>query len=491
MPSFRSSRSGLTRSLPVLGAFVVGAIGYAPLYCFPLLAPQFETTFHASRELGQMPWTMFLLVSALASPLLGRAFDVIGDRLLLTAGVILMAVGWQVAAMASDVAFLVAAYGVFLAIGLQLTFVGVTTAVARRYAGVAGLALGVAYAGPGIGVAVILPLAAGAIPQLGWRSMATIFAGMSLLAVPFVWLMTTGAAVIVPAKHPRTAAALAAAEAASSGLASAGVASAGVASAGMAATHVAATHVAATHAASPRGGETGRGLHETSGPGAIAASQEPRPPGSRSRPDALRRTVRTRRFLILLAGAVGIGCIDEGIYQLSPRHVVAQGIPADYAAILLAVSCYAYVLGQVLGGGLSDRYGRRFIGLLCAAMIAGGATAIFASNGSALTVAAAGYVAYGFGIGATIAIRSAAFSDVFGGHNFGAIFGIIAVAYPTGGIIVMNVGSIFYDRLGNYWPVYGVVMVSLAAWSAALVIAGPRRHGLRARLRSARARLPV
>jgi len=95
-------------------------------------------------------------------------------------------------------------------------------------------------------------------------------------------------------------------------------------------------------------------LHETSGPGAIAASQEPVPPGSRSRSDALRRTLRTRRFLILLVGAVGIGCIDEGIYQLSPRHVEAQGITADYAAVLLAVSCYAYVVGQVVGGGLSD-----------------------------------------------------------------------------------------------------------------------------------------
>jgi FSR family fosmidomycin resistance protein-like MFS transporter len=200
--------------------------------------------------------------------------------------------------------------------------------------------------------------------------------------------------------------------------------------------------------------------------------------------------LRTRRFLILLVGAVGIGCIDEGIYQMSPRHAVAQGISADYAAILLAVSCYAYVVGQVVGGGLSDRYGRRYVGLICAAMIAGGATAIFASNGTTLALAVAGYAAYGFGIGATIAIRSAAFSDVFGGHNFGAIFGIIAVAYPTGGIIVMNVGSISYDRLGNYWPVYGVVMASLLAWSVALVIAGPRRHGLRARLAHARARLP-
>ncbi len=450
----------------------MGAIGYAPLYCFPLLAPEFETTFHASRELGQMPWTMFLVVSALASPLLGRAFDVIGDRLLLTVGVLLMALGWLVASQASDVTFLVAAYGIFLAIGLQLTFVGTTTAVARRYAGVAGLALGVAYAGPGIGVAVILPIAAGVIPELGWRSVTLVFAATSLLAVPFVWLMTSGSGVIVPARIPRRAE-----DGVAGGAAGGGGVAAGV--------------MSAASAPAPRGGETGTGLHETSAPGAIAASQEPVPPGSRTRPDALRRTLRTRRFLILLVGAVGIGCIDEGIYQLSPRHLVAQGVAADYAAVLLAVSCYAYVVGQVVGGGLSDRFGRRYIGLICAAMIAGGATAIFMSTGSTPALAAAGYVAYGFGIGATIAIRSAAFSDVFGGHNFGAIFGVIAVAYPTGGIIVMNVGSISYDRIGNYWPVYGVVMASLLAWSAALVIAGPRRHGLRARLRSARARLPV
>jgi MFS family permease len=468
----RASRKDVVRSLPVLGAFVVGAIGYAPLYCFPLLAPEFETTFHASRELGQMPWTMFLVVSALASPLLGRAFDVIGDRLLLSVGVLLMALGWLVASQASDVTFLVAAYGIFLAIGLQLTFVGTTTAVARRYAGVAGLALGVAYAGPGIGVAVILPIAAGVIPELGWRSVTLVFAATSLLAVPFVWLMTSGSGVIVPARIPRRAE-----DGVAGGAAGGGGVAAGV--------------MSAASAPAPRGGETGTGLHETSAPGAIAASQEPVPPGSRTRPDALRRTLRTRRFLILLVGAVGIGCIDEGIYQLSPRHLVAQGVAADYAAVLLAVSCYAYVVGQVVGGGLSDRFGRRYIGLICAAMIAGGATAIFMSTGSTPALAAAGYVAYGFGIGATIAIRSAAFSDVFGGHNFGAIFGVIAVAYPTGGIIVMNVGSISYDRIGNYWPVYGVVMASLLAWSAALVIAGPRRHGLRARLRSARARLPV
>jgi MFS family permease len=447
VPTLPVSRGGLRRTVPVFGAFVVGAVAYAPLYCYPLLAPQFEAAFHTSREVGQMPWTMFLLVSALCSPLLGRAFDVIADRFLLLAGAVFLAAGWLVASAASDVAFLIAAYGALLAIGVQLVFVGTTTAMARRYAGVAGLALGIAYAGPGIGVALALPIAATAIPEIGWRATAGFFAVISLVAIPFVWVMTSGSEVLVPGGGQGSNAA--------------------------------------------GGGPASAGLRETSAPGAIAASQEPLPPGSRSRADALRRTVRTRRFLILLVGAVGIGCIDEGIFQTSARHAVNQGIDAGFAASMLALQCYTYVAGQVVGGGLSDRFGRRYVGLLCAGLIAIGATGIFTATGSLLGLAVAGNAIYGFGIGATIAIRSAAFSDVFGGHNFGAVFGITAVAYPAGGIIAMNAGGILYDRIGSYWPVYFIAMASLVAWTTALVVAGPRRHGLRSRLRSARSRIPV
>jgi MFS family permease len=424
---------------------VVGAVAYAPLYCFPLLAPEFETAFGVSRELGQMPWTMFLLVSALASPLLGRAYDLFSDRLLLLIGTALIAVGWLAASAAPGISLLIAAYGIVLAVGLQLVFVGTTTAIARRYAGVAGLALGVAYAGPGIGVALALPIAATAIPQLGWRAVEVAFAGLSLAGLPFVLLMTSGPAVIVPA----------------------------------------------------RAGETGTGLHEASAPGAIAAAAEPLPAGAataaggHAQAEALRRILRTRRFLILLVGAVGIGCIDEGVYQLSPRHATLRGIDPGFVAFALALQAYAYVAGQVVGGGLSDRFGRRFVGLLCGILIAIGTTAIFVASGSSLALLVAGNAVYGFGIGATIAIRSAVFSDVFGGRDFGAVFGIVAMAYPAGGVIVMNSGSSLFDALGTYWPVYWIVMASLLAWSTALLVAGPRRHGLRARLASVRSRLPV
>jgi MFS family permease len=439
-----SEHGRLVRSIPVLGAFVVGAIAYAPLYCYPFLAPEFERTFDTSREVGQMPWTMFLLVSALSSPLLGRAYDIVSDRLLLLVGTLLIAAGWAAASAATDVALLIAAYGVLLALGLQLVFVGVSTAIARRYPGAAGLALGIAYAGPGIGVALALPVAAGIIPGLGWRNVAVGFAALSLAAVPFVLLMTTGPAVLVPARLTTAAA-----------------------------------------------GETGTGLHEASAPGVIAASAEPLPPGSHANAEALRRTLRTRRFLILLLGAVAIGAIDEGVFQMSPRHAVQQGLSADFAAAMLALQCYAYVVGQVIGGGLSDRFGRRFVGLLCAAMIGAGATCVFAATGATPALAVAGNAVYGFGIGSTIAIRSATFSDVFGGPDFGAIFGVVAIAYPLGGIVVMNSGGILFDRLGNYWPVYAIVMVAALVWATALTVAGPRRHGLHRRPGSARVDLPA
>jgi MFS family permease len=128
------------------------------------------------------------------------------------------------------------------------------------------------------------------------------------------------------------------------------------------------------------------------------------------------------------------------------------------------------------------------VGLLCAVLIGIGATSIFSATGSTLYLAVAGNAIYGAGIGATIAIRSATFSDVFGGASFGAVFGIVAVAYPAGGIIAMNAGGILYDRVGSYWPVYFIAMFSAAAWAAALLVAGPRRHGLAKRLREARAR---
>jgi MFS family permease len=447
-------------SLPLVGAFAVGAIAYGGLYTFPAISLAFADEFGISRTLAVTPWTMFLLVTALASPLLGRAYDEFADRDLLTASMVLLAAGWLAVYLAPDISLIILAYAALHAIGLQLAFIGVSTAIARRYAGMSGLALGIAYAGPGIGVAVALPLAAQLIQTAGWRSTALVFMAASLVGVAFVWMMTSGPPVIVPAPGARRT------RASSASVAPTASPLGEPLSAGQLTLRAAEANLAAR----------ATGLHETAAPGAVSAAQEIPPAGSGEHRHSVRRTVRTRRFWILFAGAVAIGVFDEGVLQAFLPAAVSSGVRADAAAAALGLQALTYVAGQVIGGWLSDRVGRRIVGLAAAVLVAGGVVAAIGLVSASPAIAIAGLALHGVGTGATIAVRSAAFGDVFRGPTFGTIFGLLAVAYPIGGSAAVYVGAITFDATGSYGLLVPVVLVAVVIWSVSLWVAGPRRR---------------
>jgi len=74
-----------------------------------------------------------------------------------------------------------------------------------------------------------------------------------------------------------------------------------------------------------------------------------------------------------------------------------------------------------------------------------------------------------------IAVRSAAFGDVFRGPTFGTIFGLLAVAYPVGGSLAVYIGAVTFDATGSYALLVPVVLAAVAVWSVSLWVAGPRR----------------
>jgi MFS family permease len=449
-------------SLPLVGAFVVGAIAYGGLYTFPAISLAFADEFGINRTLAVTPWTMFLLVTALASPLLGRAYDEFADRDLLTASMVLLAAGWLAVYLAPDISLIILAYAALHAIGLQLSFIGVSTAIARRYAGISGLALGIAYAGPGIGVAVALPLAAQLIQTAGWRSASLVFMASSLVGVAFVWLMTAGPSIVVPAPGSRRARSIG--PASSPSPARATVVGEPL-SAGQLSRRAAESNLAARAS----------GLHETAAPGAVSAAQEIPPTGSGEHRHSIRRTVRTRRFWVLFAGAAAIGIFDEGVLQAFVPGAVRGGMRADAAATALGLQAVTYVAGQVVGGWLSDRVGRRIVGLLAAVIVGGGVVAAIGLVSTSPALAIVGLALHGLGTGATIAVRSAAFGDVFRGATFGTIFGLLAVAYPIGGTAAVYIGAISFDATGSFALLVPIVFVALAVWAVSLWVAGPRR----------------
>ncbi len=453
-------------SLPLVGAFVVGAIAYGGLYTFPAISVAFAADFGISRTLAVTPWTMFLIVTAVASPLLGRAYDEFADRDLLTASMVLIAAGWLAVYLAPDISLVILAYAALHAIGLQLSFIGVSTAIARRYAGRSGLALGIAYAGPGIGVAVALPVAARLIETAGWRSTSLVFMAACLVGVAFVWMMTSGPPIVVPAPGARrTREGTGASTGAPSPRTTSSEPFGEPLSAGQLSLRAAESDLAARAS----------GLHETAAPGAVSAAQEIPPTGSGEHRHSVRRTVRTRRFWALFAGAAAIGVFDEGVLQAFVPGAVRAGIRADAAAAALGIQALTYVGGQVVGGWLSDKVGRRLVGLLAAAIVAGAVVAAIGLVGSQPGLAIAGLALHGIGTGATIAVRSAAFGDVFRGPTFGTIFGLLAVAYPIGGTAAVYVGAITFDASGSYALLVPAVLAAVAVWSVSLWVAGPGR----------------
>ncbi|HEX7474048.1 MAG TPA: MFS transporter, partial [Candidatus Limnocylindrales bacterium] len=338
--AIRTARRATRISLPLLGAFVIGAIAYGGLYTFPALSVAFANEFGISRSLAVTPWTMFLIVTAVSSPLLGRAYDEFADRDLLTAAMVLNAGGWLAVYLAPDISIVILAYAALHAMGLQLAFIGTTTAIARRYAGISGLALGLTYAGPGVGVAIALPLAAGIIASAGWRATALVFLAASLVGVAFVWLMTTGPAVLVPARRDGGPKARPLTD---------GPPIRARGPEGLPAPRSAAAGTRATEA---QQSSIASGLHETAAPGAVSAALEPRPVGSQDRRHSVRRTIRTRRFWALFVGATAIGAFDEGVLQAFLPNAIRAGMGAETAAIALGLQSVAYVVGQVLGGWL-------------------------------------------------------------------------------------------------------------------------------------------
>ena len=461
LPAARRSARRVTRfSLPLVGAFAIGAIAYGGLYTFPALSVAFEAEFGISRALAVTPWTMFLVVTAVASPLLGRAYDEFADRDLLTASMVLIAGGWLATYLAPDISIVILAYAALHAPGLQLAFIGTSTAIARRYAGMSGLALGITYAGPGLGVAVALPVAAGLIQTSGWRSAALAFLAASLVGVAFVWLMTTGPAIVVPA--PPTP-----------GKPKARQVSAIDAIEGGAATREARRQDARRQ----RFGEPSM-VAESAGTSAGASSLLPSPAPALQSEDhhGIRRTIRTRRFWIMFVGALTIGMFDEGVLQAFLPNAIKAGIAADVAAYALGIQSISYIFGQVLGGWLSDRIGRRAIGISAGVLVFGAVVLAIGAAPMGFGFAFAGIVLHGFATGAIIAVRSAAFHDVFGGPGFGTVFGLLAVAYPVGGTVAVYFGAIALDRFGTYAPIIPVLAVAIVTWCVALWAAGPFRH---------------
>src|SRR5207237_747443 len=163
--------------------FVTMAIGVNARTSFSLFFPPIIAEFGWERGVTAGAFSFGFLVSGAVSPLIGRMMDRFGPRAVMELGIALMAGGLLLAPLTTQPWHLYLTIGVMVGAGsVCLGYSGQSLFLPNWFIRRRGLAMGLAFAGVGIGSVTLLPWVQLIIEQTGWRTACTAM-GILILAV--------------------------------------------------------------------------------------------------------------------------------------------------------------------------------------------------------------------------------------------------------------------------------------------------------------------
>lgn len=128
-----------------------------------------------------------MIVFALTSTLAGLALDRFGPRLTFGVGAILLALGLLLSSRVQSLWQLTVSYGIVVGLGITILGLGPQAGlISNWFRRRRGVALGIAFAGTGLGTLILTPGVAGLIGLVGWRQAYALLALLALLVLPFV-----------------------------------------------------------------------------------------------------------------------------------------------------------------------------------------------------------------------------------------------------------------------------------------------------------------
>src|SRR5712664_2262769 len=154
--------------------FVTMAIGVNARTAFSLFFPPIIGEFGWERGVTAGAFSFGFVVSGAISPLIGRMMDRYGPRTVMEIGVALMGGGLLLAPLTTQPWHLYLTIGVLVGAGsVCLGYSGQSLFVPNWFIRSRGLAMGLAFAGVGIGSVTLLPWVQLMIEQTGWRTACT------------------------------------------------------------------------------------------------------------------------------------------------------------------------------------------------------------------------------------------------------------------------------------------------------------------------------
>jgi MFS family permease len=349
--------------------------------------------FGWSRSDGASIAAINFVVYALASPVVGLAFDRFGPRLLMPLGAALVGIGLVLSSLANSLPGLYFSYGIVTALGQgALSFVGHNALISFWFVRRRATAIGIASMGQGLGALIMVPLTQLLIDAVGWRWTYVVTGGLMLLFLaPANGLFQRRAPQEVgqfpdgdaapPAENPNR------------------------------------------HSAKQLG----------------------------QRDWTLGDAARSFPFWCITIGHLALG---TALFLIN-THVIAHFVAVGYEK--LAASFYFGLIGfirigaTIVWGSISDRLGRsEAYGVATLVTALGVGCMIAMSAGAPLWLVYLTIALYGVGHSAGNHTYGAVIGDIFSGRKIGLIFGFLEISFGLGSAFGSWIGGYLFDATDSY-----------------------------------------
>jgi MFS family permease len=181
---------------------------------------------------------------------------------------------------------------------------------------------------------------------------------------------------------------------------------------------------------------------------------------------SLQEAVRTAQLWILFVIYIFAGFFVQVIIAHVVIHATGLGISAVSAASVLSVAGVGSLVGRIMGGGVSDRFGNK--PAMIAALILTGTGFIWLLVARELWTLYIFAMIFGIAYGEILCMMSLLPAEVFGLRSQGVILGIILFASTIGGSIGPIAAGRIFDITGSYQIAF---MICIAAAISGLILA--------------------
>ena len=348
-------------------------------------------------------------------PFAGGLIDRIGARKTLTLGGLILAIGLGLSSTISSIWQFYFWVGIVSAAGIALIgMVPHVAIISREFPRRRGTALGIAWAGGGVGIVLLVPVTSLMISHWGWSiAYVGLAAITALLVIPPVEFFLPARSSTVANSIPNT------------------------------------TATEAAPANKPA--EEHTGIDWT-----------------------VKRALTNPAFWLLFVARTLASMGNQVIVTHQIAHVVDIGFAKVFAASIFGLMGVISIVGRILFGYLADVMRREMVFTWVQIISAVGIFALLVMRDNSLPWLLYVYaVCYGLGQGSRALVLSAISADIFHGRHFGAIFGYFTFSIGLGGAIGAWLGGFLFDVTHSYVVPFSVSLACLVV-SVFIVLASSR-----------------